>query len=213
MDFAKAMNLQSQSEEGTLYLDYDIGLKGNGNGGIEITPTKIEQLKASGKSAIKIDVVVILSLDFKINGQISLDIMEIAQKKDSDLLGRTEPTDISSYEKYLDVVKSAALIIDGFKLPMSGDVAFKVDMYGDGNSEIKEIENGGSFVLEVNPSTLLKKYPLKPDIQFVLGKEGTTSNVGLLRTMPIGGKIKLKVNANGEIPVYPFTEQDGSVQD
>lgn len=213
LDFAKAMNLQSNSDVGTLYLDYDIGLKGNGNGGIQITPTQIEALKSSGKSAIKIDVVVILSLDFKINGQISVDLMEIAQKKDSDILGRTEPTDTSSYDKYLEIVKSAALTIEDFKLPMSGDVAFKVDMYGNGTVETKEIGNGSTFTLEVNPATLLEKYPLKPDVKFVIGKEGQSSTFGLLRTMPIGGKIKIKVNADGAIPIYPFSEQSGSEQD
>ena len=213
LDFAKAMNLQSNSDEGSLYLDYNIGLNGDGNGGVTITKEEIEALKSSGKSAIKIDVVVILSLDFKINGQISVDLMEIAQKKDSDILGRTEPTDTSSYDKYLEIVKSAALTIEDFKLPMSGDVAFKVDMYGNGTVETKEIGNGSTFTLEVNPATLLEKYPLKPDVKFVIGKEGQSSTFGLLRTMPIGGKIKIKVNADGAIPIYPFSEQSGSEQD
>ena len=81
-------------------------------------------------------------------------------------------------------------------------------MYKDGNSETKSIGNGESFTLEVNPDKLLKTYPLSPDMKLVLGKQGAPSNFGILRTMPIGGKIKLKIKTDGEIPVYPFSEQN-----
>lgn len=206
--FEDAMNIVS--EEGTLYLDYNIGLAGTAKGDIEITPKDIENYKAAGRSAIKIDIVLLLTMDFKLDDVISIDMMDIAKKKDSDLLGRSEPTDTSSYEKYLSVVKSASLIIDNFMLPMSGDVALKVDMYKDGSGETKEVGNGKSFSLEVNPSKLLasENFPLTPDIQFVIGRAGETTNFGVLRTMPISGKIKLKVKAKGDIPVYPFSEQD-----
>ena len=206
--FEDAMNIVS--EEGTLYLDYNIGLAGTAKGDIEITPKDIENYKAAGKSSIKIDIVLLLTMDFKLDDVISIDMMDIAKKKDSDLLGRSEPTDTSSYEKYLSVVKSASLIIDNFMLPMSGDVALKVDMYKDGSGETKEVGNGKSFSLEVNPSKLLasENFPLTPDIQFVIGRAGETTNFGVLRTMPISGKIKLKVKAKGDIPVYPFSEQD-----
>lgn len=207
LDFANALNLSS--ETGTLCLNYDIGLKGSGNdAGVTITSESIDALKAQGKSAIKIDIVLLFSMDFQVNGQINIDLMEIAKKKDSDLLGRSEPTDISAYEQYLSVVKSAAMTIDNFKLPISGEVALKLDMYGDNSGETKEIGNGKSFTLEVNPNKLLKQYPLKPDIQFVIGKANETTNFGLLRTMPVGGNIKLKVKANGDIQVYPFSEQN-----
>lgn len=206
--FEDAMNIVS--EEGTLYLDYNIGLAGTAKGDIEITPKDIENYKAAGKSSIKIDIVLLLTMDFKLDDVISIDMMDIAKKKDSDLLGRSEPTDTSSYEKYLSVVKSASLIIDNFMLPMSGDVALKVDMYKDGSGETKEVGNGKSFSLEVNPSKLLasENFPLTPDIQFVIGRAGETTNFGVLRAMPISGKIKLKVKAKGDIPVYPFSEQD-----
>ena len=206
-DFADAMNLVAPS--GTLWIDYNVGLDGS-NGGVDVTREEMDALQADGKSNVKIDIVVLLSMDFEVNGSVNIDMMDIAKKKDSDLLGRSEPTDTSAYDKYLQVVKSAAITVDNFMLPMSGDVALKVDLYKDGSGSTKEVGDGKSFSLEVNPGKLLsaEQYPLCPDIQFVIGKEGETTNFGILRTMPISGKIKLKVKAKGDIPVYPFSEQN-----
>ena len=206
LDFAPALNLYSN--EGSLCLDYDIKLDGDQSGGMRITSAEIEELKAQGKSAVKVDIVLIFSMDFTVTDTISIDMMDIAKKKDSDLLGRSEATDISSYEDYIKVVKSASVIIEDFKLPMSGDVALKIDMYKNGDAETKEIGNGKNMSLEINPYDLLKQYPLTPDIQFVIGKQGATSNFGLLRTMPISGKIKLKVKAKGDIPIKAFSEKE-----
>ena len=202
LDFAPAMN--SAPPTGTLYLDYDVKLSGTDNGGKDVTPEQIATLKAQGKSKITMDVVGILTMDFKLSDTINIDLMNIADKTDDDLLGRSEATD----NEYLKVIKTASITIDELKLPITGDVALYVDMYKDGNSETKSIGNGESFTLEVNPDKLLKTYPLSPDMKLVLGKQGAPSNFGILRTMPIGGKIKLKIKTDGEIPVYPFSEQN-----
>ena len=204
IEFKDALNLYSP--EGTLYLDYDIGMEGSGNDNIEITPSTIEGLQ--GKSSIKIDILLILTMEFKVTDTINIDMMELAKKKSEDLLGRSEPTDISDYEKYLEVVQSASVIVDNFRLPMDGAVSLSVDLYNEGSPKVNEVGNGGRYSIEVNPEKLLKTYPLVPDIQFVIGQQGKDSSFGLLRTMPISGKIKLNVRAKGDIQVYPFSEQN-----
>ena len=204
VNFAGALN--STADTGTLWLDYDIGLDGTEDDDIDITPEQIKSLQ--GKTSIKIDVALLMSMDFKIVGTINIDLMKLMNKQDSDLLGRTAATDTSAYEAYLSVVQSAAMEISNLKLPMNGDVALKMDLYKNGSGQTKEIGNGGSFALEVNPTELIKTYPLTPDIQIILGKQGTTSNFGLLKTMPVAGKISLKVKAKGDIPVFPFSEQN-----
>ena len=200
--------INAATETGTMYLDYDFQMAGTNNGTKDVEPDDIKALKAEGKSSIKMDIVILLAMDFKVTDTISIDLMKLMKKQDSDLLGRSEASDMGSIEKYLDVVKSATMEIENLKLPMNGDISLKMDMYKDGSGETKEIANGGSFAMEVNPSQIIKTYPLTPDIQILIGKDGTTSNFGILRTMPVAGKIKLKVKAKGDIPVYPFSEQD-----
>ena len=206
LNFADAMNLYS--EDGSLCVDYKIELQGSGKDNIDITPTYIETLKAQGKSAIKIDVVMLLTMDFTVTGTIDIDMLDLAKKQDSDLLGRSEATNTDSIEKFLDVVKTATLSVDNLKLPMTGDISLSVDMYKNGNKEIKPVGNGETFALEVNPLDVIKTYPLKPEIKFIIGKQNQTSNFGILRTTPISGKIRLRIDADGEIPIYPFSDNN-----
>ena len=47
----------------------------------------------------------------------------------------------------------------------------------------------------------METYPLKPDISIVIGKD---KDLMLLKDTNVAGKIKLKILAEGEIPIYPF---------
>lgn len=197
-DFAYAMNMYSQA--GTLCLDYDVKLS-DGSGSdddIKIEPQDLEK----DTSTIKMDVVMILTMDFNLQDTISIDMLKLAKKSDSDLLGRSEASSNETIEKFLSVVQTATLNIDDFKLPMTGDVSLAVDMYKNGNKVEKPVGSGETYSLEVNPLTLIQTYPLQPDVQFVIGKPNQTSNFGILRTMPISGKIRLRIEADGDIPVY-----------
>lgn len=206
LDFANAMNLVSS--EGTLCLDYDIHLDGDQATGYEITSADMAAYQQQGKSAVKIDIILIFTMDFSVNGTVDIDMLDLANKQDSDLLGRSEATNTDSIEKFLDVVKTATLSVDNLKLPMTGDISLSVDMYKNGNKEIKPVGNGETFALEVNPLDVIKTYPLKPEIKFIIGKQNQTSNFGILRTTPISGKIRLRIDADGEIPIYPFSDNN-----
>ena len=191
------MNIDSA--DGTLYLDYDIGLKGSGNSGIEITPETITSMKTQGKTAIKIDIVLILSMDFTVTDPIEIDLMKL-MNKDGDLLGRTEAPDTSAYKPYLDVIENASLCIENLKLPVNGKVSFKAKMTNSSKEKTTSIENGQNFTLDVVPSELLETYPLKPEMKFIIEK----GNFSLMKSTAIGGKIKIRMNTNGEIPLPPF---------
>ena len=91
---------------------------------------------------------------------------------------------------------------------MTGDISLSVDMYKNGNKEIKQIGNGETFALEVNPMDVIKTYPLSPEVKFIIGKQNQSSNFGILRTTPISGKIRLRIDADGEIPIYPFSDNN-----
>ena len=206
LDFATAMNLVSA--DGTLCLDYDIKLDGDQSGGIDITSAEMSTYQQQGKSAVKIDIVLLLTMDFSVNGTVDIDMLSLANKADSDLLGRSEATNNDSIEKFLSVVKTASLNVDDFKLPMTGDISLSVDMYKIGNKEIKQVGNGETFALEVNPMDVIKTYPLSPEVKFIIGKQNQSSNFGILRTTPISGKIRLRIDADGEIPIYPFSDNN-----
>ena len=206
LDFATAMNLVSA--DGTLCLDYDIKLDGAQSGGIDITSAEMSTYQQQGKSAVKIDIVLLLTMDFSVNGTVDIDMLSLANKADSDLLGRSEATNNDSIEKFLSVVKTASLNVDDFKLPMTGDISLSVDMYKNGNKEIKQVGNGETFALEVNPMDVIKTYPLSPEVKFIIGKQNQSSNFGILRTTPISGKIRLRIDADGEIPIYPFSDNN-----
>lgn len=206
LDFATAMNLVSA--DGTLCLDYDIKLDGDQSGGIDITSAEMSTYQQQGKSAVKIDIVLLLTMDFSVNGTVDIDMLSLANKADSDLLGRSEATNNDSIEKFLSVVKTASLNVDDFKLPMTGDISLSVDMYKNGNKEIKQVGNGETFALEVNPMDVIKTYPLSPEVKFIIGKQNQSSNFGILRTTPISGKIRLRIDADGEIPIYPFSDNN-----
>lgn len=200
-DFAPSMNVVS--ENGTLCVDYDIRINsssGSGTGTIPITPETINN--SSGPTKIKIDLIMLMTMDFNVTDPVDIDMLAFANKKDGDLLGRSEATEAS---KYLDVIKSATISIEKFMLPMTGDISLSIDSKGDGTDVVKKaVGNGETYSIEVNPKEMLSTYPYSPNIKFVLEK----GNFGILRTMPISGKIKLRVKAKGDIPIFSFAEQE-----
>ena len=148
------------------------------------------------------NIIMLMTMDFNVTDPVDIDMLAFANKKDGDLLGRSEATEAS---KYLDVIKSATISIEKFMLPMTGDISLSIDSKGDGTDVVKKaVGNGETYSIEVNPKEMLSTYPYSPNIKFVLEK----GNFGILRTMPISGKIKLRVKAKGDIPIFSFAEQE-----
>ena len=235
VDFASALNTTptgSGANDATLCISYDVGLKGTQNNSITLKGEDLDKLKAAGSTSISIDVVLKLNLNFNLVEPIKIDLMDFINKeeeesntsgsgtgsttktdKERDLLGREEATDMSSYEQYLEAVKSASLIIEKTQLPIAGTIKLAVNMYNDSDyDEDKQaipFGNGQTTPIEISPAKFISTYPLEPQIKLIIG-EGANSTFGLLRDAKVGGKIKAKIVAdkNKPIQVYPFSEQN-----
>ena len=237
IDFASALNSSpTGSDDATLCISYNVGLAGTADDSITLDGEKLEDLKDTGSTSISIDVVLLLNLNFTLAEPIELDIMDIIENageedtdssssesstdsssktdKERDLLNREEETDISSYEQYLDAVKSASLIIEKTQLPFAGTIKLKIDMYNDSSVYETAFGNGKDTAIEINPAKFLSTYPLEPQIKLVIG-EGLNSQFGLLRNAKVSGKIRAKIVADKDKPIqiYPFSEQNNGGND
>ena len=199
-----AESINDPADTGTLCIDYDVQLEGSSSGTITVTKQQIEQLKANGKTSIKIDIVLVLTMNFKVNADdFELDLMKIMKKgDDKDLFGRETDPGSSAYEQYIDLITSAEIIIEEMKLPVSGNLELKLALYGE-NSKPIELKNG-KISYSVKPKEILK-WPFIPSAKITCGKN---KEIGLLREMAASGKINLKFTAEGEIPIYPFEGQN-----
>lgn len=195
MDFADTLNTTSAT--GKLCLKYDIGLNGDAVDDITITPAALE---GSNSTAIKVDVVLLLKMDFRVTQDITIDLMDKFDKKDKDLFGRDSQPDISSYEQYLDLLTSATVSVQDIKIPIKGDVKLRIENFGSYSGTEPITKN---FAIKTNPKSLMETYPLKPEI-IILIPESQDIGIGLLKDTNVAGKIKLNITAEGEIPIYPF---------
>ena len=204
IDLAPSIN--EASDEGSLCIEYNIKLadSGSGTNSTQITKRKLEELKAAGEASIKIDLVLILSMDFTVKSDIELDLMHIMKKDTGDLFGRSEPTSTDDIDQYIGLAKSSTITLSNIRLPFTGDVELLVDMLQDGTGKARTISNGGSYSVTLNPEELIEKYPLQPLVKVTV-KPGSLT---LPRELKASGKIKLGITAEGEIPIYPFSEQN-----
>lgn len=238
IDFAGALNSSptgAGAEDSTLCISYNVGLKGTQDDSITLKGEDLERLKNAGSTSISVDVVLLLNLNFTLKAPIELDLMEFINKEEEDdsntsgtgtgsttktdqerdLLNREEATDTASYEKYLEAVKTASLIIEKTELPLAGTIQLQIDMYNEPNNiQTIDFGNGKDTTIEINPSKFISTYPLEPQIKLIIG-EGTNSTFGLLRDVKVSGKIKAKIVANKDKPIqiYPFSEQNNGGND
>ena len=196
-----------------LCVDYDISYGSVGTGCVEITPDQMEEASAAGKSKIKIDVIIVMTMDFIIaDGGVDINVMELVSKdssgtktdKQKDLFKRSEPTSTSDYQRFLDVVKTAELEMTKTKFPFQGNLSLNVQ-WTDEEPEKMPLSEDGKAVFTVNPSLLLKTYPLEPKIGLNIG----AGPFGIKREMPMEATLKLRVKAEGPIQVYPFKDSEG----
>lgn len=199
-----APSINDPADDGSLCVSYEIKLVGSGTNTTTIKKEDIERLKAQGKASIKIDLVFILSMDFTVTNPIELDLMHIMKKDTGDLFGRSEPTSTDDIDQYIGLAKSSTITLSNIRLPFTGDVELLVDMLNDGTVKPRTISNGGSYAVTLNPEELIEKYPLQPEVKVTV-KPGSLT---LPRELKASGKIKLGITAEGEIPIYPFSEQN-----
>lgn len=235
INFTEALNATTSNKDATLFIDYDVGIGGTAGDNITIYADKLKQLQEQGKSAIRLDVAIVLSLDFSVTEPIKIDLLELMNKSDEengsgsgsgsgssgssssepkDLLGRDAPTDISAYEQYLSVVKSANVTISNVKLPFKGEITLSVDIAPDDDTikpQTTKFGDGTTTNIKLeNPVDLIKQYPLNPKVELIIGKEGGSTSFGLKRDSSFGGKLSVGVHAKGEIKAFPIENKDSN---
>lgn len=225
MNFSDALNNSGSSKDSTLFLDYSVGLGSDDSSVVEVTSQQLESLKKQGKSSIKMDVVLILNLNFTLNDDLKIDLTELLNQSDDgnnsstpktdqqkDLFGREQDpssgSDENDLSEYLSAIKNARLTIDGVKFPLKGNLKLKVDwgIQGDTPQEIVFGDGQRTQIVIANPSALLETYPLEPKLELVVEK-GT---FGLKRDLNLGGKLSLGVDVKGDLGPFDISGQNNS---
>ena len=211
--------------DGSLCVDYNVQFETGKTGDIEILAENLSTIEDGKATSIKLSGLILLSLDFKVNEPIQMDILELvkgsneeeaenSEEEDSgDLLGRKEATNTEDFQKYLDLIESASIDYKTSSLPFNFDptegsnntITIKVDLDGEGTTfEPKVLKfDGDSFA--ANPSDILNTFPLKPSVQFEI-PEGT---LGIPRKMDFTANINLTVKTNGKVAVWEKNAKNG----
>lgn len=231
IDFADALNSTTDNKDATLFLSYELGIGNGDDNTITIDSAFIDRAKNQGKkTAIKLDVVLILTLKFKVNDTININLLDMMKSEDEntnnggsgnsgnngsstenkDLLGRTEATKTEDMEQYLEVIKNARIYVNNLKVPLAGEIQLKIsDMpgYNNGNPGFIEFGDGANTRIEISdPIELIKAYPLNPKIELVVAE----GEFGLKRDSSLGGKVGLGVDARGDIKVFPIENKNNN---
>ncbi len=238
IDFSNALNASTNNKDATLFLDYKIGLAGTENNDFTIKSSDLTKLQSEGKTAIRIDVVLLLSLDFTIEKPITIDLLELMAKDDEengsgsgsgsttpktdqerDILGRAEATSVEDYKQFLDVVKYANLKLTNVKAPLKGELNLKIDFQNGTTPEIYQFGDGKSTTIGISkPADLISTYPLEPKIELIIGqideRTGTPieapTTFGLKRNAAFGAKLSLGIKAEGDVKVFPIENKSNS---
>lgn len=225
IDFAKALNSTTDNKDATLFLSYELGIGNDDNNTITIDSEFIKEAKDNGqKTAIKIDVALILTLKFNVKDDVYINLLDMMKSEDEntnnggsgnssnndDLFGRTEATKTEDMEDYLEVIKNARIYVNNLKVPLAGNIQLKIsDMpgYNNGNPGFIEFGDGANTRIEISdPIELIKAYPLNPKIELVVAE----GEFGLKRDSSLGGKVGLGVDARGDIKVFPIENKNNN---
>ena len=231
IDFAEALNSTTDNKDATLFLSYELGIGNGDDNTITIDSAFIDRAKNQGKkTAIKLDVVLILTLKFNVKDTININLVDMMKSEDEntnnggsgnggnsgsstenkDLLGRTEATKTEDMEQYLEVIKNARIYVNNLKVPLAGNIQLKIsDMpgYNNGNPGFIEFGDGANTKIEISdPVELIKAYPLNPKIELVVAQ----GEFGLKRDSSLGGKVGLGVDARGDIKVFPIENKNNN---
>ena len=119
------------------------------------------------------------------------------------MLNRSEATDTSSYEKYLELIESIKLTYTApSSLPFSSNsLKLLVDLDGDGTTfeqQTLSLTKGGTFEIS-DIGGLLQTYPLEPALKVVVDSGDTLS---LTNDTSISTNLKLTIAASGTIDVW-----------
>ncbi|MDE5897671.1 MAG: hypothetical protein K2H09_00140 [Treponemataceae bacterium] len=208
-DIAELFN----NKDGDLSITYAIQIAGldASDGSITITREEFDAVADnSGSLSTSVAVVIRLEipLEVKITHDTYLDIKALADMDDDDLFSRSEETDISNIEEYIDVVEQAKIVYnvgDTF-LKYSGNssnmtISLNDSLLTDGGLklELPAGRNNSEMTVQMDDlKTILKTCPFSPDVRLNF-PEGT---IIVPRDAKISIRLGLQVKTNGTVTVY-----------
>ena len=220
LDLATIISKQPED----LYMRYDLGITGATNENVSIYSALIDEAvsdeSTSEERSIQLDMAIIIPLKVKINGQISLNIMDYVKEgwstSSDDLLGRESATSWGDFASYADLIDYMGFDYNIQYLPFdSSAFSFSIeDLSGTGYTTANSNPDGitfreGNNSLKVNGSDIqqiLTGYPFHPNICINIGKPDTTSEFSIKKTaFDVDKVMKATINftakANGEVPI------------
>lgn len=186
-DIAKLFNSENKSTSSTIKFGYDMTVSGSSGGAssseIEISKEFYEKLKKETAQdiCIPIEARIIVPLIFDIADNTKLDLKKLKNNgkessEETDFFNRSEATDMSSYEKFLEVIDSVNL-----KYKVSEDF---LDYSNNASAKIYFGLPGKQFNLDLGKDTIaikgsdviemLKTYPYNPEFYAELPKGTVT---------------------------------------
>lgn len=177
-------------------LKYDLKLDSGGSA-ITINKSDLDAL-GSGNKSIKMKLFVELPLQMDVTNNFDIDLMHLLEKDTGDLFSRDSEPDLGETQKFIDAIKSATLIYKCGDLPFSsdgGDLVISVDMDGSGTDFQSEKLGLTSGALSLNPSKLMKVYPLTPSVNIEIPK----GILSVRKNIAINTRIDVKIQTDGTI--------------
>lgn len=212
-DADKIKGLLNNGGDNSVKVDYNISLAGS-----QVTINKSD-LDSLSDIAISVAMRVELALSCEITDDIDVDITKMASISTGDIFSRSEATDVSDAQKYLDAIRETVVVYDtdnrvavyqpdvSGKIPApklvvsfnddvaSGSPASKVN----GGNPFEMVFGKGKFVVTGHEFVdLLGCYPVQLNLHAILPK----GSMYMPRDMGVGLDIIMRVSTDGTINVF-----------
>lgn len=191
LDLAELIN-DSKTAEGSIVVDYRIGLKNGSENNLNINLDDIEDI---GNSSISISAMIEFPLSLRNTSTQKLDLMKLMGEDSMDsLFADLKNASDPEIEQMLDVVESVELGYDLKNIPFKAN-GIKLEI-GLNESNVQEcaIEKG---TIKISPEELFEA-EIKPVVQIVIPE----TDFSIVRVKQIETDIMLRLNTNGEILLF-----------
>lgn len=218
IDISELLNLKDS--DSTLKVNYSISLAGAEDGTIIVTKDDFEKLGSETPTSIEVTARLVIPLELEITEDININLLNLinASKEDensegentnNDIFNRSEPTDLSDVEKYMDVLKSCEIsyksknnIIKYEDRTKKAEITFdsKIDTVG---TYSLSLESSKVKIYTDDVKEIFQTYPFNPDVH-VQFKQG---NLYIPRNANIEMVLSLGVETDGTVILYPFDDK------
>ena len=191
LDLAKLIN-DSKNVEGSIVVDYKLGLKNGSEDNLFINLDDIENI---GNSSISISAMIELPLSFSNTSTQNLDLMELMGEDSMDsLFADLKNASDTEIDQMLDVIDSVELGYDLKNIPFEANgMSLKIGL-NENNVQECAIEKG---TIKISPEELFEE-EIKPVVQIVIPE----TDFSIVRVKQIETDIMLRLNTNGEILLF-----------